>query len=131
MLHLQVIEAQAAVHRCSAVLDFKEDTPLPYPVMVNDEALYEHAKKVGESLVGQSNVQLLPVSTGAEDFSFFSQRRSAAAMFAIGIMNDTVKSDQPLHSPYFVIDEEAFPIGAALHAAVAITFFDSHVVGTY
>ncbi|KAK4582724.1 hypothetical protein RGQ29_025775 [Quercus rubra] len=126
----EVIEAQAAVHRCRAVLDFKEDTPLPYPVMVNDEALYEHAKKVGESLVGQSNVQLLLVSTGAEDFSFFSQK-SAAAMFVLGIMNDTVKSDQPLHSPYFVIDEEAFPIGAALHAAVAITFFDSHVVGTY
>ena len=52
-------------------------------------------------------------------------------MFVIGIMNDTVKSDQPLHSPHFFIDEEAFPIGAALHAAVAITFFDSHVVGTY
>ena len=92
MFHLQVIEAQAAVHRCRAVLDFKEDTPLPYPVMVNDEALYEHAKKVGESLVGQSNVQLLLVSTGAEDFSFFSQK-SAAAMFVLGIMNDTVKSD--------------------------------------
>ena len=53
--HLQVIKAQAAVHRCSAVLDFKEDTSLPYPVMVNDEALYKHAKKVGESLLGQSN----------------------------------------------------------------------------
>jgi IAA-amino acid hydrolase len=130
MFHLQVIEAQAAVHRCSAVLDFKEETPLPYPVMVNDEALYEHAKKVGESLLGESNVQLLPLSTGAEDFSFFSQK-VAAAIFGLGIKNVTVKSDQPLHSPYFVIDEEAFPIGAALHAAIAITFFDSHVVGTY
>lgn len=126
----EVIEAQAAVHRCSAVLDFKEETPLPYPVMVNDEALYEHAKKVGESLLGESNVQLLPLSTGAEDFSFISQK-VAAAIFGLGIKNVTVKSDQPLHSPYFVIDEEAFPIGAALHAAIAITFFDSHVVGTY
>ncbi|RVX11904.1 IAA-amino acid hydrolase ILR1 [Vitis vinifera] len=87
--------------------------------------LYEHAKRVGEILLGEPNVQLVPITMGAEDFSFYSQK-VPAVMFELGIKNETLKSDQPLHSPYFVIDETALPIGAALHAAVAISYLDSH-----
>jgi len=126
----EVIETQADVHRCSAMVDFMEDSRhMPHPVMVNDEALYEHVKKVGESLLGKPNVQLLPVTMGAEDFSFFTQK-AAAAIFVIGIQNETLKSNQPLHSPYFFIDEEALPIGAALNAAVATSYLKNHVVET-
>ncbi|XP_017977319.1 PREDICTED: IAA-amino acid hydrolase ILR1 [Theobroma cacao] len=123
----EVIEMQAAVHQCTATLDFLEDVPLPYPVLSNDEALYEHAKKVGETLVGEANMHLHPVITGAEDFSFFSLK-TKAAMFGLGIRNETLKSDQALHSPYFFLDESALPIGAAFHAAVAVSYLDSHVV---
>ncbi|XP_007027877.2 PREDICTED: IAA-amino acid hydrolase ILR1 [Theobroma cacao] len=122
----EVIEMQAAVHQCSGTVDFMEDKPMPHPVMVNDETLFEHANKVGKSLVGENNVHLLPISMAAEDFSLFAQR-TAAAIYVIGIKNETLKSDQPLHSPYFFIDEEALPIGAALNAAVAISYLDSHV----
>ncbi|XVF07587.1 hypothetical protein REPUB_Repub06bG0152300 [Reevesia pubescens] len=125
----QITEMQAAVHQCSATVDFMEDKPLPHPVMVNDESLYEHAKKVGKTLVGENNVHLLPITMGAEDFSFFVQK-TAAAIYVIGIKNETLKSDQPLHSPYFFIDEEALPIGAALNAAVAISYLDTHVIAT-
>ena len=97
-----------------------------YPVMVNDEALYEHVKEVGEILLGKSNVQLFPLTMGSEDFSFFSQK-TAAAIFVIGIKNETLKSDLPLHSPYFFIDEEVLPIGAALNAAVATSYLNKHV----
>ncbi|KAG6638122.1 hypothetical protein CIPAW_10G013600 [Carya illinoinensis] len=123
----EVIEAQASVHQCTAMVDFMEDRPMPHPVMVNDEALYEHAKKVGEILLGKPNVQLLPVTIGAEDFGFFSQK-TAASILVVGIKNETLKSDRPLHSPYFFIDKEALPIGAALHAAVTISFLDNHAV---
>ncbi|XP_059669589.1 IAA-amino acid hydrolase ILR1-like [Cornus florida] len=99
----EVIEMQAAVHQCSAVL---EDKPMPHPVVVNDEALYEHGKRVGEILLG---------------------KKFPAAMFVVGTKNETLKSDEPLHSPYFVIDEDALSIGAAFHAVVAISFLDSHV----
>ncbi|PON82911.1 Peptidase M20, dimerization domain containing protein [Trema orientale] len=75
-----VIELQAAVHRCEAEVEFMEKTHLPYPVVVNDEALHEDSKK-----------------------------------------NESLKSDKALHSPpFFLVDEEAFPVGAALNAAVAI-----------
>lgn len=98
---------------------------MPHPVMVNDESLYEHVKSVGEVLLGEDNVQLLPLTMGSEDFSFFSQR-TAAAIFAIGIRNETLKSDQHLHSPYFFIDEKALSVGAALNAAAAISYLDKH-----
>lgn len=128
MCYLQIVELQAAVHRCEAVIDFKEEKPMPHPVMVNDKALYEHTKRVGEMLVGEENVQLLPITMGAEDFSFFTQK-TAALIFVVGIRNETIKSDRILHSPYFFIDEEAFPVGAALHAAVAVSYLDKHAVG--
>ncbi|KAJ9695030.1 hypothetical protein PVL29_010500 [Vitis rotundifolia] len=128
VIHLvQVIETQASVHGCDATVDFMEERGMPHPVMINDETLYEHAKKVGEILVGEPNVELLPITMGAEDFSFYT-KRFPAAMFTVGIKNETLKSDFPLHSPYFFIDEEAFPVGAAFYAAVAISYLDSHAV---
>ncbi|CAK7336371.1 unnamed protein product [Dovyalis caffra] len=125
----EIIETLAAVHQCNATVNFMEDRHLPHPVMINDEALYKHAKKVGEALVGEPNVQLFPITMGGEDFSFFSQRMPAA-IFVIGTMNETLKSNQPLHSPYFFIDEEGLPIGTALNAAVAISYLDTHAVKT-
>uniref|UniRef100_A0A2P2JFV2 Uncharacterized protein n=1 Tax=Rhizophora mucronata TaxID=61149 RepID=A0A2P2JFV2_RHIMU len=96
-----------------------EERHLPHPAMVNDEALYNQAKKVGEIMLGESNVQLMPVTIGAEDFNFFSQKMPVTR-FLIGINNETLQSHQPLCSLYFFIDEEAFPIGAAFNPAVAI-----------
>lgn len=100
-----------------------EDTP----VVVNNVELFEHANRVGNSLLGESNVQLLPWTMGAEDFGFFSQR-IAATIYGIGIRNETLRSNRPVHSPHFFLDEEALPIGAALHAAVAMTYFENNSV---
>lgn len=115
---------QAAVHRCNATVDFMEKL-IPYPATVNDEELYAHVKAVGEGLLGEANVQLRPPTMGAEDFSFYSQKM-ASTMFFIGVGNETMSPTHNLHSPYFVLDEKALPVGAALHAAVAIKYLDGH-----
>ncbi|CAI0391462.1 unnamed protein product [Linum tenue] len=120
-----VVEGQAAVHRCSGSVDFMTDTGRPYPATVNHREMYDHAKYVGEALLGKSNVKVIPPIMAAEDFSFYSQKMPAA-IFVIGIKNETLKSDQPLHSPYFFIDEESFPVGAALNAAAAISYLENH-----
>ncbi|TYJ39629.1 hypothetical protein E1A91_A04G082800v1 [Gossypium mustelinum] len=121
----KVIETQAMVHRCTAATDFFEETMRPYPATVNDESMYEHAKKVGEYVVGKSNVLMMPMNMGAEDFSFYSNKM-AAAFFVIGTRNETKKPKYGLHSPYLIIDEDVLPIGAAFHAAVAISYLDNH-----
>ncbi|CAM8980809.1 unnamed protein product [Rhodiola kirilowii] len=119
----EVIENQAAVHRCSATLDFLEETHTPYPATVNDDGMYEHVKRIGQALLGEPYVAYSPMTMGAEDFSFYSQK-IPAAFFFIGTDNETQKTSYPWHSPYFAIDEEVLPIGAALHAAVAISYLD-------
>ncbi|KAH6830039.1 hypothetical protein C2S53_004156 [Perilla frutescens var. hirtella] len=90
--------------------------------------MYEHAKRVGEKLVEERGVQLYSMIMGAEDFSFYAEQMPVA-FFMIGVGNQTIKSSiKGLHSPHFIIDEDALPVGASLHAAVAITYLDQHAM---
>ncbi|GAB2255177.1 hypothetical protein Droror1_Dr00008955 [Drosera rotundifolia] len=119
----QVIEMQAKVHQCSALVDFMEEERRPYPVTINDAKMYEHVKGVGEAMLGKPNVKALPMTMGAEDFSFYSQK-VPAAFFMIGMKNETLGADKLWHSPYFFVDEDVLPVGAALHAAVAVSYLN-------
>lgn len=80
----------------------------PYPATVNDEGMYHHAREVAEALLGQDNVRRGPPIMGAEDFSFYAQK-FPGAFFMIGVHNKTMEAMHPLHSPYFVIDEDVLP----------------------
>ena len=111
------------MNQCTATLDFTENTLIAYPVTVNDEGMYNHVKRVGERLLGNTNVGLSNLVMGAEDFSFYTQR-VPSAFFSIGVRNESIGAVHLLHSPYFFIDEEALPIGAALHTAVAVSYLD-------
>uniref|UniRef100_A0ACD5T870 Uncharacterized protein n=1 Tax=Avena sativa TaxID=4498 RepID=A0ACD5T870_AVESA len=120
----EIIESQAAVHRCTASVDFMEEELRPYPATVNDEGMYAHAKRVAEAMLGEANVETSPRMMGAEDFAFYAQRM-AGAFFFIGVGNGTTMDRVfPVHSPHFVMDEDALPIGAAFHAAVAIKYLN-------
>ncbi|KAL0374823.1 UNVERIFIED_CONTAM: IAA-amino acid hydrolase ILR1-like 7 [Sesamum radiatum] len=119
----EVIETQATVHHCTAVVDFMEDKLKPYPATLNHPTIYEHAKGVGENLLGEQNVQLHTMIMAAEDFSFYAQK-IPAAFFMIGIRNETMKPIKGLHSPHYVMDEDVLPLGASMHAAVALAYLD-------
>ncbi|TVU43961.1 hypothetical protein EJB05_03383 [Eragrostis curvula] len=121
----EVIEGQAAVSRCIAVVDFMEEKLRPYPATVNDEAMYTHAKAVAESMLGEANVTLCPQFMAAEDFGFYAQEMPAA-FFGVGVSNAEMSKVHHVHSPHVVIDEGALPIGAAFHAAVAIEYLKKH-----
>jgi len=60
---------------------------------------------------------------GLVNWSVYTQRMPSA-LFSIGIRNESIGAVHLLHSPYFFIDEEALPIGAALHTAVAMSYLD-------
>jgi IAA-amino acid hydrolase len=62
---------------------------------------------------------------GAEDFSFYTQV-VPAAFYYIGVRNETLGSIHTGHSPYFMIDEDVLPIGAATHAAIAERYLIEH-----
>ncbi|PUZ68978.1 hypothetical protein GQ55_2G071700 [Panicum hallii var. hallii] len=123
----EIVEGRSAAHRCSASVDFMEDKMRPYPVVINEEGMYGHAKAVAESFLGEENITVSPVVMGAEDFGFYAQRM-AGAFFFIGIRNEsTMATVHKLHSPYFVIDEDVLPLGSAFHPAVAIEYLKKPV----
>ncbi|XP_022726033.1 IAA-amino acid hydrolase ILR1-like 1 [Durio zibethinus] len=120
----EVIKAQAAVHRCSAKIDFSgKDHPM-IPPTVNDEKVYEHVMRVSREIVGEENTKLAPTFMGSEDFAFYLDKVPGSFLF-LGITNDKTGAIHPPHSPYFTIDEDVFPIGAAIHAAFALSFLSN------
>jgi len=121
---MQVIVEQSSVYRCAASVDFFEKERF-YPPTVNDETMYEHVKKVAVDLLGPKNYKVVPPMMGAEDFSFYSEV-IPAAFYYIGVRNETLGSVHTGHSPYFMIDEDVLPTGAAVHAAIAERYLIEH-----
>ncbi|KAM1407597.1 hypothetical protein ACFX2F_002154 [Malus domestica] len=121
----EVIEGQAAVHRCNAYVDTKDEEYPPLPAVVNDESLHMQAQRVGKLLLGPENVKLCKKVMAGEDFAFY-QQFIPGIMLSIGIGNEEVGSVHSPHSPYFFLDEDVLPIGAALHAALAEGYLDEH-----
>lgn len=116
---------QARVFRCSATVNFFMNEYTIYPPTVNDEQMYEHVKKAAVDLVGTENFRVVPPMMGAEDFSFYSEV-VPAAFFYVGIRNETLGSTHSGHSPHFMIDEDALPVGAAAHAVIAERYLNEH-----
>uniref|UniRef100_A0ACD5XAY7 Uncharacterized protein n=1 Tax=Avena sativa TaxID=4498 RepID=A0ACD5XAY7_AVESA len=118
----EVIQGQATVGQCTAMVDFMEEELRPYPATVNDDRMYVHAKEVAEDMLGEENVSLCPQVMAAEDFGFYTQK-IPGAFFFIGACHAGEEITH-VHTPQFVIDEDVLPLGAALHAGVAIDFMN-------
>ncbi|MQL91142.1 hypothetical protein Taro_023740 [Colocasia esculenta] len=121
----EVIVEQAKVYRCTASVDFFEKDYRFYPPTVNNELMTEHVRRVAMELLGPNSYKVVPPMMGAEDFSFYSEA-IPAAFFYIGVRNETLGSIHTGHSPYFMIDEDVLPIGAAVHAAIAERYLKDH-----
>jgi len=50
-------------------------------------------------------------------------------MMFIGIRNETLGSVHNLHSPNFKLDENVLPLGAALHASLAMSYLERQQEG--
>ncbi|KAF7069089.1 hypothetical protein CFC21_074764 [Triticum aestivum] len=126
----EVVEGQAAVARCAATVDFMEEELRPYPATVNDEGVYAHARAVAEGMLGAANVRLSPQIMAAEDFGFYAEK-IPAAFFGLGVRAGGEEDEvHHVHTPRMVISEDALPVGAALHAAVAIEFLSKRARAT-
>lgn len=95
----------------SAGAEVSVEIPDGYPVTYNDPALTERSRSLLATIPGASVITPLP-RTGAEDFSFFA-REVPSLYFQLGVRApDLAASDAaPNHSPHFLVDEDALPIG--------------------
>ena len=103
----------------------KEEEYPAYPACVNDDNLHKHVVKVGCVLLGPENVKMAEKVMAGEDFSFY-QEVIPGAMLSIGIRNERVGSVHSPHSPYFFLDEDVLPIGAAVNTALAEMYLNKH-----
>ncbi|KAG6606732.1 IAA-amino acid hydrolase ILR1-like 4 [Cucurbita argyrosperma subsp. argyrosperma] len=117
----EVITGQASVHRCNATVDFFENEKPIFPPTVNDKELHEHFQSVAGDMLGIDKVKDMQPLMGSEDFSFY-QDLIPGYFFFLGMENETSGRLDSVHSPYFRINEDALPYGAALHASLATRY---------
>lgn len=60
---------------------------------------------------------------GAEDFAYVLEQ-TPGTMLLLGVRAPGVEDPAPCHSTRMLLDEEAMPLGAALHAAIATRFLE-------
>ncbi|KAJ8761006.1 hypothetical protein K2173_022044 [Erythroxylum novogranatense] len=120
----EVIRGQAAVHRCTSEIEFGGREHPTLPPTINDVGVFEHAMRVSSQIVGEENIHIAPNLMGSEDFACY-QEKIPGVFFFLGIANEEIGCTHQPHSPYFKIDEDAFPIGAAVHAAFAHSYLSN------
>jgi IAA-amino acid hydrolase len=111
-----IAEGTAAAHRCTAEVAFPGED---YPATVNDAASWALAREVGAEVVGAGAVHEMTPIMGGEDFSYVLER-VPGCFVVLGVGKPEIGADQGLHHPRFVADEDALPIGAAMHAGFAL-----------
>ncbi|KAK8931268.1 IAA-amino acid hydrolase ILR1-like 1 [Platanthera zijinensis] len=118
----EVIVAQASVQRCGATVSFLEKERPFFPVTVNSEALHAHFTNVAGGMLGSDKVRDRHPVMGAEDFAFFTEVVPNTFYYFLGMQNESGELLRPGHSPYFTINEDVLPYGAALHASLALQY---------
>ncbi|CAK7356809.1 unnamed protein product [Dovyalis caffra] len=113
----EVVTGQAAVQRCKAVINFLEKEKPFFPTTINNKDLHDFFRIVASDVLGVDKVKDMQPLMGSEDFAFY-QETIPGYFFFIGMQNETHML-QSAHSPYFEINEDALPYGAALHASLA------------
>lgn len=95
-----------------------------YPVAVNDAGFETFAREVAKELLGERALLPLPSAImGAEDFAYVLEQ-TPGTMLLLGVRAPGVEDPAPCHSTRMLLDEEAMPLGAALHAAIATRFLE-------
>uniref|UniRef100_A0ACD5XL61 Uncharacterized protein n=1 Tax=Avena sativa TaxID=4498 RepID=A0ACD5XL61_AVESA len=119
----QVIVAQASVQRCSATVGFLEPS---FPPVINDPELHDFFMKVAGKMVGPGDVREKQPMMGAEDFSLYSEAIPRTYYSFVGMLNETRGPQAAHHNPFFTINEDALPYGAAIQASLAARYLLEH-----
>lgn len=94
-----------------------------YGPTINDEALTKTMTSTLERVLGEEKVHESPLSTGAEDFSFF-QKEIPGMFFFLGVTSEgldynTVPTN---HSPLFMVDDGAMLNGIRTMSHLAVDY---------
>ena len=114
----RVSENIARAMRCEAVLEDQPGDP-DYPATVNTPECWETAKTVAAEFISRSDIHEISPVMGGEDFAFYLEK-VPGCFVALGIRNDAIGANHFVHTPFFKVDEEALPLGTAMHVGFAL-----------
>jgi IAA-amino acid hydrolase len=106
----------ALANRCEARVEFPGND---YPPTVNDSHCWAVASALGGDLVGDAAVHELAPVMGGEDFAYYLER-IPGCFVGLGVRNESQDAVYSVHHPRFKVDEDALPLGTALHVAFAL-----------
>lgn len=111
----RVADGICAAMRCTAELTY---TPI-YPVTVNDPEVTAVMRSAAAEMLGEDNIEEVPVAMGSEDFSYYGEKVPSAYVF-LGIADDTKGTGNQHHNPRFNVNDDVLPSGAAILAGFAV-----------
>lgn len=115
--------ANNAANEFNAAIKF--DFNVLFPPVENNVKMNEIIKESAKKLNCIHNViELDKASMAGDDFAYFAER-VPSAYFKLGVGNPEKGTIYPIHSPKFVADEDALPIGVAILTQTAVDFLDT------
>ncbi len=117
MMMGRIIECTAESFRATAELDYEYVAP----ATINDRHIACIAQKAVSELYGNKVFATVPQSMTGEDFAYMLER-VPGAIALLGVGNPEKGCNHPLHDNLFNMDEDALPIGSAMHAQFVLDF---------
>ncbi len=97
-----------------------------YPVTVNEQRLTERMLPTLNRVAGEANVVRVPLTTGAEDFSYYAQEVPGLFVF-IGVTDPAIdpRKAPTNHSPMFTVDEAGLPLALDALVSLAVDYLQA------
>jgi amidohydrolase len=101
-----------------------------YPVTVNEQRLTERMLPTLRRVAGDANVIRVPLTTGAEDFSYYAQEVPGLFVF-VGVTEPSIdpRKAPTNHSPFFLVDEAALPLALDALVSLAVDYLQGATGG--
>jgi len=115
-------EGMAQASGAEAEVEIDEGNPMVW----NDPALLTRMRPALERAAGAAQVEDVLPWTASEDFAFY-QQQVPGVFFWLGVRPEGVAPADatPLHTPRFVLDEAALPLGVRAMTEIAVSFLES------
>ncbi|MFT4202981.1 MAG: M20 family metallopeptidase [Chitinophagaceae bacterium] len=111
-------EADGTALATGATIDTLVD--VGYPSVDNNADFTKVGRAIAEDFLGADNVEETELRMGAEDFGYYTQA-IPGCFFRLGVRNEEKGYVNNVHTPHFMVDENAIEIGMGVMAFLGAT----------
>ncbi len=116
----RIVNTVCETHGATADIIFHDYGPVTH----NDFELGRMMIPTLKKVTGPDKTMEIKPVMGGEDFACFAQEIPGFYVF-LGVRNERIGAVHPLHSPRFIADEAALPIGARLLSHLALDYLNT------